>query len=79
MASSILKWVVSQQSYSGGKPSIEGEACEPGSGSKKGVWGPRLHRARRAVPGGAVGPRVQGGVVPHPAEEGDREWLSCVV
>ncbi|KAF3815154.1 hypothetical protein GH733_017430 [Mirounga leonina] len=35
VASSILKWVVSQQNYSGGKPSIEGEACEPGSGSKK--------------------------------------------
>ncbi|XP_021543444.1 protein monoglycylase TTLL8 [Neomonachus schauinslandi] len=35
VASSILKWVVSQQNYSGGKPSIKGEACEPGSGSKK--------------------------------------------
>ncbi|XP_027971436.1 protein monoglycylase TTLL8 [Eumetopias jubatus] len=35
VASSILKWVVSHQNYSRGKPSIKGEACEPGSGNKK--------------------------------------------
>ncbi|XP_022375048.1 protein monoglycylase TTLL8 [Enhydra lutris kenyoni] len=35
VASSILKWVVSHQSHSGGKPGGRGEACDPGPSNRK--------------------------------------------
>uniref|UniRef100_G1L665 Tubulin tyrosine ligase like 8 n=1 Tax=Ailuropoda melanoleuca TaxID=9646 RepID=G1L665_AILME len=35
VASSILKWVVSHQNHSRGKPSISGEACDTGPSNKK--------------------------------------------
>ncbi|XP_047599040.1 protein monoglycylase TTLL8 isoform X8 [Lutra lutra] len=35
VASSILKWVVSHQSHSGGKPGGSGEACDPGPSNWK--------------------------------------------
>lgn len=44
VASSILKWVVRHH-----KCGSSGEAGDRGPGSKKGVWGPRLHRAGRTV------------------------------